>query len=149
MKQSRLGDGRILFTVGYEGRDLPSFLELLRDEGVERVVDVRDNPWSRKPGFTKGPLRDALSQAGVMYEHVGALGLPREIRRAVKEGRVGSFEASYREHLEENEEAMDGLRELAEDERCAIMCMERRVEDCHRRFLAERFREEGWRIVHL
>lgn len=149
MVQSRLGDARVLFTVGYEGMSLDAFVDELLQEGVERVVDVRENPWSRKPGFTKGPLEDALDKAGISYEHVGALGTPKAVREALGEGELESFEDAYQRHLEENEEALSRLEALADEAATAIMCMERRVEDCHRRFLAQRFASVGWRIVHL
>jgi len=45
-----------LFTVGYEGRTLPQFVRLLRDQGITRVIDVRERPVSRRKGFSAMPL---------------------------------------------------------------------------------------------
>lgn len=149
MVQSRLGDAQVLFTVGYEGKRLDAFIAELSREGVERVVDVRENPWSRKPGFTKRPLREALEEAGIGYEHAGALGTPEPVREALREGELESFEEAYTTHLEDQGEALSRLEGWAKQARTAVMCMERNVEDCHRRFLADRFEEAGWAIVNL
>ena len=52
-----------LVTIGYEGRQLDEFVAALLDRGVEIVFDVRENPASRKPGFSKRRLGEALAAA--------------------------------------------------------------------------------------
>ena len=54
-----------IFTIGYEGATMAEFLAALRSAGVERVIDVRALPLSRRPGFSKSPLRGALEEAGI------------------------------------------------------------------------------------
>lgn len=149
MRQDRLADADLIFTVGYQGRSIDGFVDLLQQEGVERVADVRDNPWSRKPGFTGSSLAEHLEAAGLAYEHLGDLGTPKPVRDALGEGEIQDFEAAYREHLAEQGEALERLAELARQAPTAMMCMERDVEECHRRMLAERFEREGWSVVHL
>jgi uncharacterized protein (DUF488 family) len=149
MGQARLGDEPLLFTVGYEGRSIDGFVGLLRREGVEQVADVRDNPWSRKPGFTGSELADALEDAGLGYEHLGDLGTPKPMRDALSEDEIADFESAYRDHLADQDDALARLDELARRAPTAILCMERDPEDCHRRFLAGRMADEGWSIVHL
>ena len=51
-------------TIGYEGTTVGEFLAALQAAGVERVIDVRAVPNSRRPGFSKTPLRNALAEAG-------------------------------------------------------------------------------------
>jgi len=65
-----------IFTIGYESATVPEFLEALRAAGVEQVIDVRAVPNSRRPGFSKTPLRNALAEAGMDYVHLRALGTP-------------------------------------------------------------------------
>lgn len=149
MPQTRIGEADRLFTVGYEGRSIDGFVELLADEGIERLVDVRDNPWSRKPGFTKGELAEHLEEGGVDYEHLGELGTPKPIRRGLSEGEIDDFEAAYLGHLDDQAEAVERLHELADERPTAVMCMERDVEDCHRQYLAKRMAERGFSIVHV
>ena len=54
-----------IFTIGYEATTMAEFLAALTKAGVERVIDVRALPLSRRPGFSKSPLRAALDEAGI------------------------------------------------------------------------------------
>ena len=40
-----------IFSIGYEGKSLDAFIALLKAAGIERLIDVRDAPFSRKPGL--------------------------------------------------------------------------------------------------
>jgi len=64
-----------VFTIGYEGLGIDVFKALLAERGIETVVDIREVPWSRKPGFSKQPLESALRLAGIGCVHMVALGL--------------------------------------------------------------------------
>jgi uncharacterized protein (DUF488 family) len=76
-----------LFTIGYEGATMGEFLAALQAAGVERLIDVRAVPNSRRPGFSKTPLRNALAEVGIEYVHLRALGTPAAGREAAREGR--------------------------------------------------------------
>ncbi|MBA2771969.1 MAG: DUF488 domain-containing protein, partial [Sphingomonas sp.] len=56
-----------IFTIGYEGVTIGEFVVALQRAGVERLIDVRALPLSRRPGFSKTPLRAALNQVGIDY----------------------------------------------------------------------------------
>ena len=55
-----------IFTIGYEGTTVPEFIAALQKAGVERVIDVRALPLSRRPGFSKSPLKAALEEERVV-----------------------------------------------------------------------------------
>ena len=59
-----------IFTIGYEGTTVPEFIAALQKAGVERVIDVRALPLSRRPGFSKSALRSALEESGIEYLHL-------------------------------------------------------------------------------
>ncbi|WP_218061767.1 DUF488 domain-containing protein [Planobispora rosea] len=63
--------------IGYEGCGLGEFIRRLRRENVELLIDVRLNPISRKRGFSKTALSNALADAGIVYEHMRELGNPK------------------------------------------------------------------------
>ncbi len=69
-----------LFTIGYEGRDIDEFVSLLKDNGITRLIDVREIPFSRKKGFSKSRLNERLQNENIDYVHIKALGSPSEIR---------------------------------------------------------------------
>ena len=71
----------VVFTVGYEGRTPDELIELLARKGVRRVVHVRALPLSRRRGFSKTPLREALGAHGIDYVHLRDAGNPyRDLR---------------------------------------------------------------------
>jgi uncharacterized protein (DUF488 family) len=127
-----------LFTVGYEGRSVDELLDELRAAGVERLVDVRELPLSRRRGFSKTALGDALREAGILYVHVKALGNPKPNRERYWAGDVEGGAAVYREHL--NADSRSALLELAEslgDDPACLLCFERDHAVCHRDVIVE------------
>jgi hypothetical protein len=66
-----------VYTFGYEGLDIATFIATLRANGVQTIVDVRELPLSRKKGFSKSAFSAALSEAGVAYLHMPRTGLPQ------------------------------------------------------------------------
>src|ERR1041385_1037319 len=90
-----------LRTIGYEGHSVDSFVGVLRRAGVKQLLDIRDLPLSRRKGFSKTPLKVALLEAGIGYEHVRDLGAPKEVREPFVSGEAthASFKRAYLEHL--------------------------------------------------
>src|ERR1700745_1336652 len=76
--------GLPLFTIGYEKAVLREVLATLAQAGVATLLDVRDRPISRRPGFSKRQLATAVEDAGMRYVHLQALGTPPEGRLAGK-----------------------------------------------------------------
>src|SRR5690349_15808007 len=65
-----------VFTLGYQGLSLAEYIALLKERPIVKVVDVRAVAWSRKPGFTKEPMRAGLKEAGLEYLHLQSAGNP-------------------------------------------------------------------------
>jgi len=126
-----------IFTIGYEGTTVPEFIAALRKAGVERVIDVRALPLSRRPGFSKSALRNALAEAGVDYVHLKALGTPSEGRTAARAGRHADMARIYAGQLELPEAMVQSAQmlELAAEKPSALLCMEREPAHCHRTLL--------------
>jgi len=126
-----------IFTIGYEGTTVPEFVVALKQAGVERVIDVRALPLSRRPGFSKTPLKGALDEAGVEYIHLKALGTPSEGRAAARAGRYADLERIYAGQLELPEAIAQSaeMLALAREKPSALMCMERDPAHCHRTLL--------------
>ena len=126
-----------IFTIGYEGTTVPEFISTLQEAGVERVIDVRALPLSRRPGFSKTPLRLALAEAGIEYIHLKALGTPSEGRSAARAGRHEDMQRVYEGQLELPEAIAQSAQMLdfAAEKPSALLCMEREPEHCHRTLL--------------
>ena len=146
---SRSGRG-IVFTIGYEGRSSDTFRSTLVDNDIGRLVDVRQMPRSRKPGFSKGSLSRLLSESGIEYIHMEPLGSPRSAREKMNEtGDLSSFLDSYKRHLESVSAGMNTLVRLADEMPTSIMCLERDASKCHRSVIAARLRELGFEVKDL
>ena len=126
-----------LFTIGYEGATMDEFLSALQGAGVERVIDVRALPLSRRPGFSKTPLSNALAEVGIDYVHLRALGTPTEGRTAARAGRKADLERIYAGQLELPEAlvAAEEMNRLAAEKPSALLCFEREPACCHRTLL--------------
>jgi uncharacterized protein (DUF488 family) len=126
-----------IFTIGYEATTVPEFVAALRKAGVQRVIDVRALPLSRRPGFSKTPLRAALGEAGIESVHLKALGTPAEGRAAARAGRHADLERIYAGQLELPEAMAQSAQmlDLASEKPSALLCMEREPAHCHRTLL--------------
>jgi uncharacterized protein (DUF488 family) len=126
-----------IFTIGYENATMGDFIDSLTSAGVKRVIDVRAVPNSRRPGFSKTPLRNALAEAGIEYVHLRALGTPADGRAAARAGRHEDLERIYAGQLELPEAIAEGAQmlALAAEKPSALLCYEREPEHCHRTLL--------------
>ena len=139
-----------IFTIGYEGATVGEFIAALANAGVERIIDVRALPLSRRPGFSKSPLKAALQEAGIEYVHLKALGTPAEVRAAARAGRHSDLERIYAGQLELPEAIAQSaeMLELAREKPSALLCMEREPAHCHRTLLLNDV-APGAEVVHL
>lgn len=131
-----------LFTVGYQGRTLDEMIAELVGAGVSRLVDVRELPLSRRPGFSKTALGEALADAGIKYVHVKALGNPKPNRERYWAGDVAGGAAVYRKHLSNG--SRSALVELAAslgDAPACLLCFERDHAECHRDVIVDALHE--------
>ena len=139
-----------IFTIGYEGATVPEFIAALSEAGVRRVIDVRALPLSRRPGFSKSPLRAVLEEAGIEYVHLKALGTPAEGRSAARAGRHEDMARIYAGQLELPEAIVQGAQmiELARERPSALLCFEREPAHCHRSLLLDAVAADA-EVIHL
>ena len=139
-----------IFTIGYEATTMADFLAALKAAGVERVIDVRALPLSRRPGFSKTSLAASLREVEIDYVHLKALGTPKRGRDAAKKGDVATLTAVYDEQLELPEAQAQAaiMLGLAADKPSALLCYERDPCHCHRTLLL-RAVGEGAKVVDL
>ncbi|HTU14672.1 MAG TPA: DUF488 domain-containing protein [Solirubrobacterales bacterium] len=141
-----------IMTIGYEGRSIDEFLDTLETAGVERLIDVRELPLSRKPGFSKTALSEALAGRGIQYLHCRSLGNPKENRDLYRSGEVSEGARIYRRHLKNGsyEDFLDMARDLDKGRTC-LLCFERDHSICHRDVIVEELesRSSALQVRHL
>jgi len=126
----------VLFTIGYQGRALDELIAILHAHDVDRVIDIRELPLSRRRGFSKTPLGDALRAAGIDYIHARVAGNPyRSEKDAIPRAELL---ARYRAHLNASRSVAGEVAELARGHRAALLCYEAAAAECHRSILAPR-----------
>ena len=144
---------RTLFTVGHSTQSRGGFVGLLRDAGVERVVDVRRFPGSRRhPQFGRERLAAGLAEAGIGYRHEEALGGRRRTRVDSPNTAWRNEQLrGYADHMasEEFRAGLAALLELAAERPTVVMCAEAYWRHCHRQLLADAVAAAGWEVVHL
>ncbi|MEE9554157.1 MAG: DUF488 domain-containing protein [candidate division Zixibacteria bacterium] len=131
-----------LFTIGYEGRDINKFTGILALNGVEKVVDIRAVPHSRRREFSKKHLPEKLAEAGIEYIHIVELGSPKELREKVKaDDDYEFFFIEYEKYLKTRTGTINDLAVIATEKSVCLLCYEKDVNRCHRRIVAERIAE--------
>jgi hypothetical protein len=129
-----------IFTIGYEGRTLEAYLNVLLLAGATLLCDVRRNPISRKYGFSRSTLAKSCDGVGLRYEHLPELGIASEKRAALNNDADYQllFDEYARTYLPHHNETLALVRRWADaGEAVALTCYERAPERCHRHCVAE------------
>lgn len=142
-----------LYTIGHSTRDIDSFMDLLLQNEIAILVDVRRFPGSRKfPHFNKDILAQALKNKGIEYLHLLGLGGRRKPTENSKNTvwRNTSFQA-YADYMETEEfkEALEELKQIAQRKTTVIMCSEAVWWRCHRALISDYLKAEGWKVQHI
>lgn len=140
-------------TIGYEGKTLDDFLNILEFHNIDTLVDVRELPLSRKAGFSKKALRQALANRNITYVHLPALGCPRSIRQDYRNDHDWErYTRRFMKYLSGRDTDIQELAERTQHERCCLLCFEADAQFCHRSYVAEQvaaFLEQNLEVQHL
>lgn len=143
----------LLFTVGHSNRSFEDFLAILKAHRIERVIDVRRFPASRKwPHFNAGALAQGLAGAGIDYSGLPELGGRRRARpdSPHRAWRVEAFRG-YADFMDTPEfaTALDRAMALARERPAALMCAEALPWRCHRSLIADALVARGWEVREI
>ena len=141
-----------LFTIGYEKAHLADVVATLAEAGVTTLIDVRDRPISRRPGFSRRQLEAAIEEAGMRYLSLRALGTPPEGREAGRRRDWDRFWAIVETRLAgpEAELALHEAASTAKQSASCLLCYEADWRSCHRRRVAEILAERhNFTVSHL
>lgn len=127
-----------VWCIGYSGRSIEEFLEKLRANRIELVVDIRRFPVSKVEMYKGDRLAETLARCGVAYLWLGDL--------------LGGYRTGGFESYMQTDYFRRGIRRLIEEatvRRTCIMCLERKQKYCHRRFIAKALEEEGFEVLEI
>ncbi len=138
------------YTLGYEGKDPDQFLKLLGDEGVEILVDVRKDAYSKQnTSYTEGNLSRIAAEERIKYIHLPELGVDYKIRQELKSTNdYQSYFKRYSEYLEKHLDLVEFIAHLAKNNVICLMCYEKDFKRCHRSVLANKLEDLGITFRH-
>ena len=142
----------VLHTIGYEKARLVDVIAALQSAGVETLIDVRDRPQSRRPGFSKRQLAAGLEEVGISYVGLKALGTPPEGREANRKRQWEKFWRIVDEKLAtaEAEHALAEAAAIASKTPTCLLCYEADPHICHRSRVADILAaRQGFDIRHI
>jgi len=141
-----------LFTIGYEKARLAEIVAALKAAGVATLIDIRDRPQSRRPGFSKRQLAAGVEEAAIRYVGMRALGTPPEGREANRRREWDRFWRIVDAKLA-TAEAEHALAEAAAIAAASVSCLLCYCGDwrhCHRLRVAELMvARHGFTVHHL
>ena len=130
-----------VYSIGYQGRNLSEFLDILEKNKIKILIDTRNSGLSRKPGFSRHVLRKKIEKKGIKFVATPEVGAPKDFRNYLKEsGNINNFLKMYKNHIIKNN-LFDKLGNQINGERTCIMCFERNPYECHRLILSEMIHE--------
>lgn len=140
-----------LYTIGYEGQTVETFLRRLSDIGIRTLVDIRELPLSRKRGFSKRALAAALANHNIAYVHMPSLGCPKPVRARYKiDDDWSRYTRGFIAHLSTQDVSIRELAKITRTTTACLMCFEADFTRCHRSLVARAATEVGSpRVVHI
>jgi uncharacterized protein (DUF488 family) len=142
-----------IWTVGHSNHPFEKFVGILKSHGIERVLDVRRFPVSRKwPQFDAENLAACLPGSGIDYVGMPELGGRRKARPDSPHAawRTDAFRG-YADFMDSPEFLLllEKTMALAIERRSALMCAEAMPWRCHRSILADAFLARGWGVQEI
>jgi uncharacterized protein (DUF488 family) len=135
-----------LYTIGYGGRNPEEFVKLLKEKGIQAVVDVRLRPdkaslgtYVKSKDSNKG-IQSLLAKVGIRYFSFVELGNP-----------FMNFEDwTERYHCLMNRAGDLLIERLSQvPSPSCLMCAEKRASSCHRLIIAEYLATKGYQVEHI
>lgn len=145
----------LAYTIGHSTHELPTFIALLRQHGVDTLADIRSYPGSRHtPQFGKATLRDAIESAGLTYVHLVDLGgrRPKQCDASHNSYWTHPSFRNYADYAERDpafQAALSELLALCQTHIVAYMCAEALWWKCHRRIVTDYLLARGLIIYHI
>lgn len=151
-RQTRPRAKPAVYTIGYEGLPLDGFLNALVQHGIQCLVDVRNNPISRRYGFHKSTLSRLCKRLNIEYLHIPELGIPSEQREDLRT--ADDYEQLFVQYrlktLLKQTISLKRASALLTSKPSALLCMEANPASCHRSHLAvELSKYSGLPVQHL
>lgn len=143
-----------IYTIGFTHKTAEQFFTLLKNAGVERLVDIRQHPDSQLSGFAKrgdlGYFLDRLIHCEYVYEP--RLAPSEELFKAYRSSRDwNAYKDGYKQLMKERKIPLVLEKASFEEKKCCLLCSEAEASHCHRKLAAEEMQKywDNLEIIHL
>ena len=138
------------FTIGYEGKDIDQFLNVLVSNQIELLIDIRRNPFSMNFIYIRDTLMKKLKDVGIDYLHIPELGIESEERKNLNtKADYDQLFMKYRQTLIIKEVYINRIIELGTTKRIALLCFEADCNFCHRGEVAKVIKSKNYEVINL
>ena len=124
-----------IYSLGYEGLSIDAFLDIVLKVGIQAIIDVRNNPVSRKYSFSKSALADKCRSVGLKYHQFSDIGIPPKFRSHIQ-NKQALWKFYIEEVIQKNLGLLRSIASICESRPSALICFEKNPEDCHRHIVA-------------
>ncbi|HYG37580.1 MAG TPA: DUF488 domain-containing protein [Cytophagales bacterium] len=143
----------LIWTIGHSTKDFIEFIDLLKINDIQMLVDVRNFPGSRRyPHYNKDFLENALPEAGIRYTHLKALGGRRKPNPgSINDAWRNDAFKGYADYMEGEafQHAITELQQIALSMNTVYMCSEAVWWRCHRSLISDYLKVRGWKVLHI
>lgn len=146
------GQSKLIYTIGHSTRTLSEFINILTNNQIECLVDVRSYPGSKhEPQFNKKHLELILPKHGISYTHIPELGGRRHNHSDLHTSLRSKSFISYAAYMQTTSfsDGIAKLKHIALKCKTAFMCSEAVWWKCHRRMISDRLEFDSWNVYHL
>ncbi len=127
-----------IWTIGHSNRSIKHFLDLLEEQEIEVLVDVRRFPMSKVKHFKREEMKRWLGEHGIEYVWMG---------EELGGYRRGGYKAYTK--TEQFREGIKKLLQIAKQKKACIMCLEPNPKYCHRRYISAYLEQKGVEVIHI
>ena len=142
-----------VYTIGHSNRSIDEFIQLLKQNDIRLVVDIRKIPKSlHNPQFAGDALAHSLHEAGIAYLHEPLLGGLRHARAdSTNDGWRNVSFRGFADYMatDDFKRGLEHLLRDAERTTTAIMCAEAVPWRCHRTLVADALKASARRVLHI
>ena len=134
-----------LFTIGFTRKTAKQFFELLFENHVDLLIDVRINNKSQLAGFAKDPDLAFLLEriCGIGYIHDTMFAPTEQILKQYRAREISweQYESAFDIIMKERkiEQYIQKEYSYIQDQSVVLLCSEPTADHCHRRLVANRF----------
>ena len=140
-----------VYSIGHSDHVIDDFVALLKQHGIDALVDVRSQPYSRwVPQFNREALAEAVEAAGLRYVWRGDMLGGRPQDQSLFDGENARPNYDRMAERAEFQAGINQLLELAGQTTVAMMCSEGDYRRCHRTLLiTPTLLDHEARVVHI